>query len=145
MKKIASFLLTAFAASTLFALPIYAEETSGPASKTLAPEVVSCTQAAIETRDTTIIGAVDTYASAVKVALTIRRDAMKAAWGKAKPSEIRAALKTYWAAYKKSVSAARKALKDNKAKAWAQFSTDRKACKGGDTVETANPLVDSAL
>jgi hypothetical protein len=145
MKKIASFLLTAFAASTLFAFPIYAEETSGPASKTLSPEVVSCTQSAIESRDATIIAAVDTYATAVKMALSIRKDALKAAWAKAIPAEIRAALKTAWAGYKKSLSAARKGLKDNKAKAWKQFNTERKACKGGDTVETANPQVDSAL
>jgi len=145
MKKIASFLLTAFAASTLFALPIHAEEATMAATKTLAPEIISCTQSAIESRDTSIMGAMDAYASAVKMALTSRKEGLKMGWAKAKPADIRAALKETWSVYKKAISTARKAFKEAKSKAWKQFKTERAACKGGDTIEVANPQVDNSL
>lgn len=145
MKKIASFLLTAFTASVLFAMPIYAEETTVRPAKTVAPEVVTCIQSAIESRDLSVIGAVEAYAATIKMALTVRKDALKAAWSKAKPAEIRTALKDTWAAYKKSLRTARMELRNAKSKAWKQFSTERKACKGGDNIESASPMVDSQL
>ena len=151
MKKIASFLLTAFVASTLFAFPLFATEDGEgqgdmpKASKTLTAEVVTCVQAAIETRDTSIIAAFDTYATAAKAALTARKDALKLAWAIPTPTEMRAALKTAWYNYKTSLKVARKNLKTAKKDAWTKAKADRKACKAPAQIDSGSEGSDSQL
>jgi len=149
MKKIASFLLTAFVASTLFALPIYAEESMGDpvakAPKTLTAEVVACAQTSVETRDTAMIAAMDKYNTAVKAALTARKDALKAAWAMTNAKEARAAIKTAWANYKTAAMDARKSLKADKKAVWAKFKTDRKACKTPNEMDNSSESMDSQL
>lgn len=151
MKKIASFVLTAFVASTLFAFPILANEDGEgqgelpKAPKTVTAEVAACMQAAVETRDTALVAAVDKYATSVKLALTTRKDALKASWALPSVKEIRTAAKTAWSAYKKALSAARKAIRTDKKDSWNKFKTDRKACKAPNEVDNSSQGSDSQL
>jgi len=151
MKKIASFLLTAFVASTLFALPMFANEEGAAqgkepkAPKTLTAEVVTCVQTAVETRDTAIIAAVDKYTTAVKAAITARKDALKAAWALPTAKEMRPAIKAAWAAYKTSLKDARKVMKTDKKAAWDKFKADRKTCKAPNEIDNSSEGMDSQL
>jgi len=155
-------ILTVFGLSLIMALPMQADETTPtdpttPSSteeqsgrpaktpKTLSAEVVTCVQTAIETRDVAIVAAVDKYATAVKLALTTRKDALKAAWAMTSAKEARTAIKTVWAAYKMALKDARKALKTDKKAAWDKFRTDRKACKAPNEVDNSSEGMDSQL
>lgn len=117
-------------------LPVFAETRhNATGTQTQAPTNqvnVACVQAAIEKRDTAIIAAVDAYATAVKSALSTRKDAEKAAWNLTDRNARRTALKAAQTTYRNSVRVARKAFRDARNSAWKQFRTDRKAC-GGST------------
>lgn len=89
----------------------------------------TCIQNAIEKRDTAIIVAFDKFSAAIKSALGIRKDALKAAWAKPTAKERRAAVREVWNAYKKSTREAGAAAKTERRAAWNQFRTDRIACK----------------
>lgn len=91
---------------------------------------IACVRNAIEKRDTAVIAAVDAYATAVKSALSTRKDAEKAAWNLTDRTARRTALKAAQMTYRNSVRAARKAFRDARNSAWKQFRTDRKACGG---------------
>lgn len=88
-----------------------------------------CMQAAVEKRDNAVIAAVDVYYGAVKTALQVRRDALKAAWGIANAKDRRAALRQAWDAFKSSHKAAAKALNQARKDAWKQWKADAKACR----------------
>lgn len=96
-----------------------------------------CIQNAIETRDTAIIAAFDKFSSAIKSALGIRKDALKAAWAKPIAKERRAAVKAAWDAYKKSTREAAALAKKERKAAWDQFRKDRIACKDKEVNATS--------
>lgn len=148
MKKIALFLLTAFAAGAFLTLPIFANESGEAAArapKSLSAETVACVQAAVEARDTAVIAAMDTFSSSVKTALTARKDALKAGWALPTLKDVRAALKIAWAAYVKSFREARQTLKDDKKTAWDAFKSALKSCKGVEKIDSAGSNVDAGL
>ncbi len=108
--------------------------TTAPAAPKPALDV-ACIQGAIEKRDTAIIGGVDAFGTAIKSALTTRKDALKAAWAVEKAKDRRAARKAAWAAYDKAAKDAHSALKSVRNGAWSTYKTDLKACKAADAGE----------
>ncbi len=88
----------------------------------------ACMQNAVEKRDNAIIARVDSFATFVKGALEIRRDAQKTAWTITDKKQRQAALKNAWAKFKGTWAKAFKKLRTDRTTAWKQFYIDRKAC-----------------
>lgn len=105
------------------ALPALAETSAKPAELQ-----VSCIQAAVEKRDTSLIAAFDAYANAAKTALSARTSALKTAWAISAAKDRRAAIKQGWKKYSDSLTAARRTFSAAKKTAWQQFNAERKAC-----------------
>lgn len=152
MKKIAIALCGVMFLTLLSIVPMYADETTGDTpvaaeSATTAETntVVVCVQAAIESRDTAVSASVDTYAAAAKSALSVRKDALKAAWALAKKAERREAIKTAWKTYKKAVKTARQTFKESRKTAWNTFKTAMQTCKPAKTQDSTNQSVDNSL
>ncbi len=148
MKKIASILFAVMLISILSVAAQASEGTGDMSTGGTAAEtstVVACIQTAVETRDTAIITAFDTYAVAVKAALTTRKDALKAGWALAIAKERRTAIMSAWKAYKTALQTARGALKASKKLAWDGFKTASKACKPTKTQDNTNQSVDNTL
>jgi hypothetical protein len=155
MKKIA-LILSLIMMFGLASVSVYAEDTvtttgtveqSTGNGKTGAEvtAVVTCMQTAIEIRDTAIIAAVDTYATAAKAALTARKTALKAAWALADRTERRTAIKAAWDTYRKAIKDARTAFKTSRKTAWDTYKSDAKACKPTKTQDMSNQSVDNSL
>jgi hypothetical protein len=129
MKKISILLLSAFFASSIFVLPIQAEE---PVKTTvdvpLSSEAITCMQDALTTRDDALTKAYDTYTAAVKTALGIRTDALVAAWENGAMSEIKASTAKAWQTFKRSIIMARISLRKAKNSAWKEFRTTKTSC-----------------
>ena len=121
----AAFIALALAAVDL---PVYAVEKTKPA-KTV--DVV-CAQTAVNTRDNSLISAVDTKAVSVKAALATRRDALKAAYALTDASARRMAIKAAWNAYESSIKTARSAMHQSRTSAWEKFRTDMKTCNASE-------------
>lgn len=92
----------------------------------------ACMQAAVDKRETAIIAGVDAYSSAVKSALSVRKDALKAAWAITEKAQREAALKAAWFAFRDAGKKTSGAMKDAKNAAWKTFKTDAKACRQSD-------------
>lgn len=112
------------------ALPVLAEDskTATAPSKPAATIDAVCMQTAVEKRDSAIIAAVDANAAAQKSALTVRKDALKAAWAITDRKARRTALRQAWNAFTKASRDARRTLRSADHAVWKQFYTDRKAC-----------------
>lgn len=108
-------------------------------------EQITCIKNAIDKRDTAIITGVDAYSTAVKNALSARKDALKAAWDKPDKKERQAALKAAWKTYKDTVKNARKDLKTARQSAWKTFGTERKVCKVSESEQGGGEGADSGL
>lgn len=105
-----------------------------------------CMQTAVEKRDNAIIAAADAYYATVKIALTTRRDALKAAFGITDKTQRRTTIRNAWNTYKSAHRKAKSTLTSTKNAAWRQFNTDRKACGPGAASEDATPSgVDAQL
>jgi hypothetical protein len=89
---------------------------------------VSCVISAVDKRDTAIIAAFDTYTSAARSALTVRKDALKVAWAIADTSQRKTAIRAAHKTYRSSVMTARNNFKNAKKTAWKQFKSDAKLC-----------------
>lgn len=89
---------------------------------------LTCVQAAIDARDNAVIMGLDAYYPAAKTAIQTRQAALKAAWMQTDQVARKAATKTAWDAYNKSVKSARMTMKTAHKTAWAKFESDRKAC-----------------
>lgn len=137
----------------LASVNVYAEDTTGTTGGT--PEllttgaettaVITCMQTAVETRDTAIIAAFDTYSAAVKSTLTARKTALKAAWAIADRKERRTAIMTAWKDYKTAIKDAKSALKTAKKTAWDAFKAASKVCKPAKTQDMTNQSADNNL
>jgi hypothetical protein len=106
--------------------------------------MAACMKPAIDKRDTAISAAVDAFATSSKAVLSTRKAALMAAWDLTDVSARRTALSAAWKASREGMSSARKGLRDAKANAWKQFSTDRKAC-GGQGEDSSNSSLDANL
>lgn len=155
MKKIA-LVLSLIMMFGLASVSVYAEDTvitTGNTEQTTGSNlsgaevsaVVACMQTAVETRDTAIVAAFDTYATAVKSALNTRKDALKIAWAITDRKERRTAIMTAWKNYKIAIKDAKSALKTSKKTAWDTFKTASKACKPAKTQDNSNQSVDNSL
>ncbi len=88
-----------------------------------------CQQAAIEKRDTSLGTARTAYNTSMAQALTVRKDAEKAAVAITDPTAKVAAVKLAAETYRKSVTAAQDALTSNRKVVLATFETDAKECR----------------
>jgi len=109
----------------------------------LTPADLVCAQTAVEKRDNAVLAGFTTYSDGVKVALTARRDALKAAWGIVDKIARKVAVKKAWIDYSAAVKTARKAFKLATKNAWKQFNEDKKACKAH--IEEGNKGMDASL
>lgn len=120
-----------FFTATSFAL---AESGSGQIRSTSTPSApgntlnVTCIQNAVEKRDSTMITAHSTFNTAIVNALTVRKDALKAAWAKPTRQERTAARKAAYDAFKVSQRNAHDTLRSTRKTAWNTFDTEMKAC-----------------
>jgi len=153
MKKIA-LVLSLIMMFGLASVGVYAEDTAGTGNTEQsgngltgaeAAAVVTCMQTAVETRDTAIISALDTYAATAKSALTARKDALKAAWAIADRKERRTAIKAAWDTYRKAIKEARSTFKASRKTAWDTFKAASKVCKPAKTQDMSNQSVDNSL
>ena len=87
-----------------------------------------CAANALDKRDTAIIAAADTMNASVKVALTARKDALKAAWTTADKTAREAARKSAWSAFKTSANTAHEKMRTARKAAWATFNSDMTTC-----------------
>lgn len=90
---------------------------------------LACMQTAVAKRDGAIITAFGKFSSAITSALTVRKDALVAAWGISDKKARRQAIKAAWDAFRKSNQDARATLKSERTAAWKQFGVDAKACR----------------
>lgn len=149
MKKIFALPLTA---ALLFVLLLPAVTLGRTGTATITPTTTSktlnvpCIQTATEKRDQAIMSAWDTYAAAIKTALSTRLSAIKSAWAISVAKDRRAAIKTAWRDYDKAVKNAKKTMRAAKEAAWKQFRTDRRACgQAATSDDTSNSGADASL
>ena len=83
---------------------------------------------AVDKRENSIITAEDVQNTAIKNALVIRRDSLKAAWGIADKDLRNTARKAAWSVYKTSAKTANTNLKNSKNSTQELFRTEAKAC-----------------
>ncbi len=129
--------LAAFLVATL-GLPVLAQNSTTSATptknilnifkKTATTVNLACMQTAVGKRDTAIISAFDTFYSAAKQALEVRKSAIVSAWGIADKAQRKTALSAAWKTYKDTGKTARQTLNKSRKDAWQNFYTDRKAC-----------------
>ncbi len=128
------------------AIPAFAatDKAMMKSSKAAVTVDTACMQAAIDKRETALIAGVDVYSASVKTALTVRKDALKAAWAITDKTARNTAIKAAWTAFQGTWKNASAAMKTVKKSAWAAFNTDAKACKqtGADS---AGASVDANL
>lgn len=89
---------------------------------------VTCIQNAVEKRDSAIIAAHNTFNTSITNALTVRKDALKAAWAKPTRQERTSARKAAYDTFKVSQKSAHEALRTVRKSSWSTFDTDMKVC-----------------
>jgi uncharacterized membrane protein len=97
---------------------------------------LACMQTAVEKRDNAVISAWDALTASVKTTLSVRRDALKAAWGISDKRERAKAIKQAWTNFKNSKKEASRTFNQARKDAWKQFKTDARDCKATATYET---------
>ena len=102
-----------------------------------------CAQTAVEKRDNAILAGFTTYSDSVKIALTARRDALKAAWGLVDKIARKEAVRKAWNDYSAVVKTARKTFNLARKDAWKQFKADKKTCNVH--IEDGEKGMDSSL
>lgn len=90
--------------------------------------MLNCMISAVDKRDNAIIAAQDVQNTAIKNALIIRRDSLKAAWGIADKGLRDTARKAAWSIYHVSAKTANTNLKNSRNTAQEVFRTEAKAC-----------------
>lgn len=130
-------LIGAVLASLVFAVFAYVKaENATPTPPTTTGVNLACMQTAVEKRDNAIISAWDALTASIKTALSVRRDALKAAWGISDKRERRDAIRKAWTDFKNTKKEASRAFNQARKDAWKQFKTDARACKATATYET---------
>ena len=89
---------------------------------------LSCVSTAVEVRENAIIAAHDAFAVSIKSALTVRRDALKAAWNIADKATRETARKSAWTTFRTSSQAAHTAMRAARVAAWTTFNTSATVC-----------------
>lgn len=101
---------------------------------------LACMQTAIATRETSVVSSFDTYFTDLKIALSARVDALKAAWALTDATARKAAIKQAWSDFNTASKTDRNTLKSGRRAAWDKFKTDAQAChaSSSETNDTAN-------
>lgn len=129
MKKILfAFVLFALSLSS-FGFALADEATPTPTISATPGPRLACMQTAVAKRDGAIITAFGKFSSAITSALTVRKDALVAAWGISDRKDRSRAIKTAWDIFRKSNRDARATLKSERTAVWKQFGVDAKACR----------------
>lgn len=136
-KKLLSLAVT----TAIFApLATFAQATSTTATTTQATSTqVTCMQTALEKRENALISAHDTYAAAVKTALTNRLAGLKASWANLEKKDRVTKREATYKAFRTEIQAANSTLRNAKNTSWKTFQADAKACGVKGTGE--NPSI----
>ncbi|MFZ2152215.1 MAG: hypothetical protein WAV09_03850 [Minisyncoccia bacterium] len=89
---------------------------------------VQCIQNAVEKRDSAIIVAHGAFNTSIVNALTVRKDALKAAWAKPTRQERTSGRKAAYDVFRTSQKSAHETLRSVRKTSWSTFDTDMKAC-----------------
>lgn len=117
------------------------EDRTKPVATTWTAEKGQCMASAVEKRDNSIISAVDTFNAAIKSALGVRKDAVKAVWNTADSAARQTARKSAEATFKTSVKAAHEKVRSDRKAAWSTFDSDANTCgfkNHGEKLEIVN-------
>ena len=87
-----------------------------------------CMQTAVTARESGVIASIDAYNTDLKIALTTRMDALKAAWALTDQTARQAAVKKAWSDFNAALKGDRMTSKKSRKDAWDKFKADRKAC-----------------
>lgn len=117
--------------------PVYAQsrnasttiEISSTGEVTEAQVFTACSQASIETRDSSIGSARTAYNNAMALALDARKEAEKKAVAITDASDKKAAIKLAVDDYKKAVAQAQDGLTKARKEAWSSFEENMKTCR----------------
>lgn len=127
MKKILfSLILSAFVLS--LGTVALAAETKGKAKSPARALDTTCAWNAVDKRETSILAAFDTRYNSTKVTIQKRNDSQKTAWQMAEAKDRRVALRKVWTDYSAAMRKVTREWQTNRANAWKQFTTDRRAC-----------------
>jgi hypothetical protein len=125
----ASFTASSFAQNATSTATSTATATTTVASTTASTTMMlNCMINAVDKRENSIILAQDVQNTAIKNALTVRRDSLKAAWGIADKGLRDTARKAAWSIYNTQAKTANQNLKNSKNTAQELFRTEAKAC-----------------
>lgn len=116
----------------LLSLPLFASAQASSEQNGVATEAqifTTCSQEAIEARDSSISSARTAYNSAMAIALGSRKDAEKKAVALPDANEKKTAIKEAVEEYKKAVNQAQEALIKARKEAWAHFETSTSKCR----------------
>ena len=97
----------------------------------------ACVATSIDTRDTAVSSALDTYHATSQAALKARTESLKAAWT-GDTAARRSAIKAATEAFNKSIREANKVLRTAKQTVWKQFNTDVRKCAPNGGVSTSD-------
>ena len=89
---------------------------------------LSCLSTVVSAREAALGTAITAHSQSVNSAYTARAVALHQAYGLVTTSEIRAAIRAAWSAFKTSIKNANKNWKTARNGAWSQFRTAAKAC-----------------
>ncbi len=89
---------------------------------------VTCVQTALDVREATLSGLVDTFSNASKEALQKREMALKDAWTKPTKAARQTARETAHTVYRKTIQDAHTLVKTNRKNAYTVFNTAIKNC-----------------
>lgn len=104
----------------------------------------ACVSAAVDTRDTSMMDAMDTMSASLKSAISTRKSALMAAWSLTDLAERNTAMRTVWSDFKKSTMTARSAMKTEKKSIWSTFKMSAIGCNASGA-DAAGESSDNAL
>jgi hypothetical protein len=129
---------------SLLALPVIADNTNSNVNSANKTVNLADMQVAVDTRDTAVLLAWDSYATDIKSALGARKTALKDAWALTDKTTRRTAIKGAWTDYRNAVRTARETWRKAKKDAWTQWKLDSKAAKG-NAEDNTSISVDNSL
>ncbi len=125
--------------SFLFVPAMSFAQATSTSTTTVTNTQITCMQNALEKRENALISAHDTYAAAVKTALTNRLSGLKSSWEMTEKKDRITKRETTYKSFRTEIQAANTALRNIKNTSWKTFQTEAKACGMKGTGE--NPSI----
>ena len=125
-------MVRAFISSLVVAVFVFTAMSAEAAIRkgTASAETLTCMQSAVDTRETAMMTAFDSFHTDVKAGLTARKSALGLAWAMSDGAERTTAIKSAWTAWKTAKKEAHTELKADKKAAWTAFkNTAKTTCK----------------